>query len=128
METWYVIVHEGSVNGYAVSGVEAACSVLARIRQIKQEYRFLEISGSMQPFELHPDMPKPRRDLEVLVAGGFLGTCCAIQAVTLREKGYNAKFDLTACLPGRGDTKLLLREIAEQFPDLYDQLFEGGVY
>jgi len=121
MRELHVIVHEDAVKAYADMGAGVAQQVLDEIRQIKASKEYLELHHSRSPNNLHPDMPPASEDLQVVVSGGYKGTCCTFQLFALREAGYKARFHPTANCPGQGHApSILLRDIDEKYPDFYD--------
>jgi len=49
-----------------------------KLLKLKEQKHILGIPSTSNPYELHPDMPTPSDDLEVIVSGGF-NTCCTLQ-------------------------------------------------
>ena len=87
----YVIVH----GDYLPVTVNGTADCRKEIARIKNEEAFLEVSGDAG--QVHPDMPSPSDDLEVLVCGGIRNACCSAQLRALQAKGYNADYHDPAC-------------------------------
>ena len=122
MKELHVIVHEEAVESYASLHSEYAARVLAEIAEIKSTKEYLEIPSRVDPHKLHPNMPPPTEDLQVIVSGGYLRACATMQLFALKQAGYTAEFHPTAVHDGYAVVynSAMLKTIKEKYPDFYD--------
>jgi len=123
----YIIVGEDAVKSYADMGKALynsrnfAQEVLDNIQDIKNNNDFLEIKDNEFVDILHPGIPDPNDDLEILVAGGYTYTGVAYQLFSLKSAGYNASYaGRNLCFDGAIST--IMQSYLNDFPDFYDGL------
>ena len=96
----YVIVHPGCVN--AIQFPDDNEDVRRNMQGIMSSKPFFVIGDYESPNKLHESMIPPSDELEVKVAGAYLGRdnkwCVNQQYSALSEKGYNVSVDESACL------------------------------
>lgn len=92
----YLIVHEDCID----EGRQTNQS-----KRVKQELERVRREEDFLPIEelhiLHPDMPEPSQDLEVMVCGAYYGKevwCINRHMKTLKNSGYKAKIYLKGSL------------------------------
>ncbi|MBT7903105.1 hypothetical protein HN587_04510 [Candidatus Woesearchaeota archaeon] len=116
-----VIVHEEIIieNSFLTCDLgEKATTTLAEINSLRQTATTppLELMGPA--YELHPLMPQPTDDLEVIVSGGLKRACCITQVYTLLEAGYRAKLHPTACLDFGSLPKDTIARMISKYPSI----------
>ncbi len=118
----FIIVHENAIKSYVHNNHDSlesdARRVLKTIQEIKKREPSLEIENG-SALNLHPEMPTPDNELEILVCGEYKQTCCAMQLYSLRKAGYSVSFREDACFDNHLRWPSPPTDLKETIPELF---------
>ena len=106
MRTEYVIVHGGMIERSAQFFFPDSILALKRIRELDKlsPKRLKEEPANT----IHPDLPPPAEDLEVVVCGAYRDICVQTQIDSLTKAGYNTRIYREATIESRRDPMVFL--------------------
>lgn len=98
MKEEYVIVHQGMIERSAKFYVPSSMWALRKINKLD---KFHPKRLREEPADtIHPELPPPSDDLEIIVCGALRELCVEIQKKALMKKGYSVKVDREATICG----------------------------
>lgn len=103
----YIIVHPGCFEDFDITGTIVRKKEKLEALMKKEAYLIIDDYESKWAREMHPDMPIPHDNLQVIVVGAYYKTgnhndwCINNQLKLLKSEGYNVKMNKALSLPDR---------------------------